>query len=806
MTQHLPVSLTSLIGRDDHLARLESVLSQSPVRLVTITGPGGIGKTRLALELAHRLQPQFAAGSFWVSLASVQNPADVPAVIASALGIDIPTGGTALAALTDYFALRDALLVLDNFEQVSAAAPVLAELLQEGSGLRVLVTSRTVLNISGEHRVAIAPLAMPDAHVASHTAPEVAGFPAIRLFTERANAATGGFALTADNAAHVVTICRALDGLPLAIELAAARLRHLPLAAISARLEDRFGLLVDGPRDQPIRHQTLHEAIDWSYRLLASPAQALFRHMAALPAGCTLATAHMSGLAEHQTEFGTLELFSTLVDCSLIFPLPDPANEPRYGMLETIRQFGLGQLRACGEEEATYRALGSGFADNANQARKAIGSSEQKPWIDRLDAERGNVRAICEWAIRANQPMIVLGLRTILWLVWVQRGNLAEGRSLLLRALASSGPTDDGERANAVFDLGNLAFELNDFETAQRAYMECHDVWERVNDHDGIASALNGLGLLDRERGEYASALTRLHLARETWESLQDESCVAIALSNLGTVEMAAGNVGAAVAFFSQALVLRRRLDDVDGRAYATLRLGQAASLEAQLEKAQELLGECQELFLRIGDRSGEAEALYALAYNAWLAGDDHKALRIFHDALSLWHALAGTYGIAQSVEGIATIAAARGNALVAARLLGATSAYRGRVGAVLPWMERQLIEAAWSTIRNRVDASASDEARQAGALLTLDEAAIEALRLLQRQAEDVPLAVLEKLSSREREVFLLLSEYKTDREIAEKLFLSHRTVERHVGSILAKLELKNRREAAALGALRRAG
>lgn len=805
MTQHLPSSLTSLIGRDDQLAHLASLLSQPSVRLVTLTGPGGIGKTRLALELARRFNQRFADGSAWVNLASVQNPADVPAVVASSLDIDIPTGGTALAALAAHYAQRDALLVLDNFEQVSPAAPVLAELLQAVPSLRFLVTSRTVLNISGEHRVAVDPLALPDAPLGSHLEPEVASYPAIRLFTERAAAAVGAFALTAENAADVVAICRALDGLPLAIELAAARLRHLPLAAIHARLEDRFGLLVAGPRDQPTRHQTLHEAIDWSYRLLSSEAQGLFRHMAALPAGCTLGTARLLGPAVPQDEMETLRLFATLVDCSLIFPLPDPAHEPRYGMLETIRQFGLGQLRTCGEEEATYRALSSGFASIATQVRSAIGTPSQKPWLDRLDAERGNVRAICEWAIQANLPAIVLGLRTILWLVWVQRGNLEEGRGLLQRALALTGPTDDGERANAVFDLGNLAFELDDYETARRAFMECHDVWERVNDRDGIASALNGLGLLEREMGEYASASTRFHLAREIWESLTDESCVAIALLNLGTVELAAGNVEPAEAFLSQALALWRKLDEVDGSAYAILRLGQTACLGTQFGSAQELLRESHQIFLRIGNRSGEASVLCALAYRAWLAGDEYKALLLFHEALSLRHALAGTYGVVASVEGIAAIAADRGNALAAARLLAATAAYRGRIKAVPPWLERQLIDAAWASIRQRVDLSVIDEASRAGASLSLDEAAIEALRLLQREPEAAPQGVLEKLSTRERQVFLLIAEYKTDREIAEQLFLSHRTVERHVGSILAKLEVKNRREAATLGARRHA-
>ncbi|MEZ4562360.1 MAG: tetratricopeptide repeat protein [Thermomicrobiales bacterium] len=805
MTRRLPVPLTSLIGRDHELEGLENLLRRTPARLVTITGPGGIGKTRLALELAHRLSRHVPAGSIWVSLASVHEPAEVAAALASSLDIQVPAGSTPFSALCDDLAQRRALLVIDNFEQVSAAGPLLTDLLQAGSSLRIVVTSRSVLNVTGEHRVAIDPLALPTAQVSVRAAAELAAFPAIRLFVERANAATGSFALTPENAADVVAVCRALDGLPLAIELAAARLRHLPLAAMTTRLADRFGLLVDGPRDRPPRHQALHDAIDWSYKLLSPPAQALFRRMAALPGGCTLATAQMLGLEAHQTELEALEHISSLVDGSLLTRLTDPLAEPRYGMLETIRQFGLQQLRSRDEEGETYRALGAGYARLADQAWEAIGGPEQKPWVDRLDAERSNVRAVCEWAIQANEPGMVLRLRTILWLIWAQRGNLADGHTLLQRALALPGPVDEGQRANAVYDLGNLAFELHDFETARAAFTECYDVWARTEDRDGIANALNGLGLIDRETGAYTSASTRFEEARDIWASLHNEAFVALAQFNLGTVEIAAADTQAAESSFSRALALRRSLNDVDGAAYALYYLGHVASLDARLDQANEFLRESLEVFTRIGDRSGEAYALYAMACCAWLAQDDHKALKLFHAALSLWHALASANGIVVNVDGIAAVAAARGDATVATRLLAATEAYRARIGIVPPWMERRVIESAWAAIADRLDAPRVEEARQAGAAMSLDEAALAALRLVKRSADDVPVNLLEKLSAREREVFVLLAEYKTDREIAEQLFLSHRTVERHVGSILAKLEVKNRRAAAALGASRRA-
>lgn len=805
MNQNLPTPLTSLIGRERELAQIESVIRQTSTRLITITGPGGIGKTRIALEITHHLNRHFAAGCAWVSLASVQHPNDVAMALANALGIEVPAGRTAQWALCEELAHRDALLVVDNFEHVTDAAPLLAELLQAGSSLRIIVTSRTILNLSGEHLIAIGPLAIPEPNKDATEVAELAGFSAIRLFVERANAATGSFSLMPENAVDVVTICRALDCLPLAIELAAARLRHLSLAAITARVEGRLQLLVGGPRDRPVRHQTLHEAIDWSYRLLDPRAQALFRRLAALPAGCTLDTVRMLGLPASQTESETLELLSTLVDCSLISCLTDLHHESRYVMLETIRHFGLWQLQAHDEQDETYRALSGGLATLVDQARKEIGGANQKPWVDRLDAERGNVRAVCEWAIEVNQPDVVLRLGNALWPFWVQRGDLAEGRSLLQRALTSPSVADETLRANAGFNLGILAFEMHDYDSARKAYSDCLEIWERIDDQDGVACAQNGLGLIAREVGMYEEAIVRLQEASEVWQSLDDVSGVAVTQLSLATVALCEGSARKASIHLAEALTLFRQLGDVDRSAYVLYRLGQAACLEARLEDAEKLFRESLDVFTRLGDRGGEASAHYAMACCALLANDEHEALRLFHVALSLRHALASRNGIIEPVEGIAAIAASRSNAAVAARLLAATAAYRTSIGAVPPYAERQRIEATWAVIRARLPTSEIDEARRAGEKMSLDETALDALRLLERPVAATPLDVLEKLSARERDVFVLLSQYKTDREIAERLFLSHRTVERHVGSILEKLEVKNRREAAALGAMRRA-
>jgi DNA-binding NarL/FixJ family response regulator len=513
----------------------------------------------------------------------------------------------------------------------------------------------------------------------------------------------------------------------------------------------------------------------------------------------------MIGLPIAQTEMQTLDLLTMLVDSSLLVPRVSPLREPRYVMLEPIRQFGLRQLQAEGERDDTYRALSRGLTDLAERARGEIGGPHQKPWIDCLDLERDTMRAVCEWAIQAHEPDIVLRLGARLWYFWVQHGNLGEGRDLLRRALSSPGPQDETLRANAIYNLGNIDGELLDYETARSGFAECLQIWERVDDRDGIASAHNGLGLLDRETGAYDVAAARFRLAAEIWRELGDEPGVAITTLNLGVVALMVGELPDAKAFLTQALAMCRKLDDIDRSAFVLNWLGQVASLDGRQDEAQALFRQSLETFVAIGDQRGETEVLYAMARRALDMGDLQDALRLFHDALAQLHARAERRGVPECIEGIAAIAAMRGNAAAAVRLLNATAAYRISSGAVAPFAERMQIERAWAAVRDRLDDDAIAEAARASQELSLDDLALDALRLLKRPADVTPLSMLEKLSAREQEVFTLLTQYLTDREIAERLFLSHRTVERHVGSILEKLGVKNRREAAALGTQRSA-
>jgi DNA-binding NarL/FixJ family response regulator len=462
-------------------------------------------------------------------------------------------------------------------------------------------------------------------------------------------------------------------------------------------------------------------------------------------------------------------------------------------------------LQAEGEYDDTYRALSRGLTDLAERAVGEIGGPHQKPWIDRLEMEQATMRAVCEWAIHINEPDIVLRLGAKLWYFWMQHGYLGEGRDLLRRALSSPGPQDETLRANAIYNMGNIDHELLDYETARSGFAECLQIWERVDDRDGIACAHHGLGLLDREAGAYDAATARFRLAAEIWRELGDEPGVAITTLNLGVVALSAGVLPDAKASLTQALAMFRKLNDIDRSAHVRNWLGQVASLDGHQDEAQALFHQSIETFIAIGNQRGETEVLYAMARRALDMGDLQDALRLFHDALAQLHARAERRGIIECVEGIAAIAAMRGNAAAAVRLLNATDAYRVGIGAVASFAERMQIERAWAAVRDRLDDDAIAEAARAGQELSLDDLALDALRLLKRPADVTPLSMLEKLSAREQEVFTLLTEYLTDREIAERLFLSHRTVERHVGSILEKLGVKNRREAAALGTQRTA-
>lgn len=777
----------------------QALLRDRHVRLVTLTGPGGVGKTRLAIELAARLSAEFPDGVYFVPLADLTDPEAVASAIAWSLGIRVAANQPVIAALLDELPDRDALVVLDNFEQAMSATSLVAALLGAGFRLHLLVTSRSLLHLSGEHQLPVPPLATPDP---SHSPPltKLQEMASIRLFTDRARAATGEFVVTRENQSSVATICSRLDGLPLAIELAAARLRHVPLTAIVERLERPLDLLVGGPRDRPERLRSLRAAIAWSYDLLEPSEQALFRRLAIFVGGWTVEAANEIIGSLDDGEMPMLERLSSLVDDTLVTRTSGARDESRFSMLETIREFGLEQLQQSEEWDEISRRHGDYFQALAEQAKPLLYGPEQATWLARLAAEHDNLRAVFARCLEMGNADTILRLGVALWYFWAQRGHLTEGRTLLKRGLALKGDVEDSVRANAIYQLGNLALDLNDYAEARMYFQESLEAWRNINE-DGVASALNGLGIVARDTGDYGDARRHLNEALAIWSARDDLSGVAVAEHNLGHVATIEGNYEQARSHNERALRLRRQLEDADGVAYSLWALGTTARLTGDLGTAKARLRESVGLFRELGDRQGEAFVLRGLAGVAERAGDDLEALNLFRESLTLRQSLGEHNGIVECIEGIAAIAARRGYLEQAVSLLGATEARRSLTEASPSIAERRAQEQTLALARRTLSSSLFNSAWEEGLLLSLERATAEALQLtVDPNAMPRPAAPF-NLSPREQEVLALLGEHLSDREIADRLFLSPRTVERHVGSILAKLEAPNRRQAAAYAA-----
>jgi predicted ATPase/DNA-binding XRE family transcriptional regulator len=461
---------TALIGRDAELAHLTQILQQPATRLLTLTGAGGVGKTSLALALAAGLAPHYADGVWLVELATLADPALVPAAVGAALGLRDDPGQSALATLTARLQGRRALLVLDNCEHLlDACAALLADLLRACADLRALATSRERLALAGERLYRVPSLASPDVQ-SLPPVERLAHYPAVQLFLARAQAQQPDFALTAHTAPAVASICARLDGIPLAIELAAACVAILPVEIIAQRLDDRFRLLSRGPRDALPRHQTLRALLDWSYGLLAAAAQALLAHLSVFAGGWTLETAEEVETAVHAgLSLGgeipaVLDLLERLIDASLVQAIDpsSPGESRRYRLLETVRQYAAGRLAERGEAQVVQRAHANHYLALAEDATSHLRGPEQRAWLARLDAEQDNLRAALTWTRDQDEIEPALRLAGALWSYWWTRGALAEGRGWLEPLLARAAMVSPAVRARALGGAGNLAWAQGD--------------------------------------------------------------------------------------------------------------------------------------------------------------------------------------------------------------------------------------------------------------------------------------------------------------------------------------------------------
>jgi predicted ATPase/class 3 adenylate cyclase len=627
---NLPTQLTSFVGREHEVAEVVRLIETA--RLVTLTGPGGTGKTRLSLQVAAETAGDQADGATFVALAAVSDPDLVTSAIATTLGLPDAGGRPLRDRLVDYLRGLQHLLVLDNFEQVAAAAPLLSDLLREAPRLRIIVSSRVPLRISGEQEYPVPPLELPatDGDAGAGRADAIGGNEAVRLFVDRARSVRPDFALDDSNAGAVAEIVSHLDGLPLAIELAAARSRLLSPGAMLPRLEHRLDLLAGGMRDLPKRQQTLRGAIAWSHDLLEPPEQRLFARFSVFVGGAELSEAESVCGPAAEVGQDVLDGLEKLVDHSLLRQV-ERVGEPRFFMLETIRDFAVEQLAASGEQDALRRRHALAYLGLAERAAPSLTTSDQRTWLDRLARDHDNLRAVHGWAVETGDAGVGLRLITALWRFWQIRGHLFEGRSRADAAIAISGARDAGEAYAAALEAaGGLCYWLADFPCAQSRYEAVLAVRRAGGDPRAIAEALYNLGFtelffradIDRARqlGEEALALFR---------DAGDDRGIARALWALANVASYQEDPAAARRYCEEAIPILRRFDEAFMLGWSLYTLGQVETLEGNLDASRERLLEALDLFAAADDMSGFAIVLDGLAINAQRAGDHQRAARL---------------------------------------------------------------------------------------------------------------------------------------------------------------------------------
>ena len=715
----LPARLTSFVGREGEVDEVRAQLGRE--RLVTLTGPGGAGKTRLALEVAALAIGDFPDGARLVELAPLSDPGLVPQAVAAVLGVREGPGRSLEASIGEYLRNRRLLLVLDNCEHLlDAWAAGLQQVLQACPGVRVLATSRQALGIPGEVTWLVAPLPAPPVAAGDVDPAAATGWAAVRLFVERARAARPGFALTDGNVAAVVQICRRLDGLPLALELAAARIKLLAPEQIAARLDDRFRLLTGGSRTAVPHHQTLLAAVEWSHELLDPAERALFARLAVFAGGFTLELAEAVGASPPVGAEDVLDLLTHLVDRSLV--LFEPRTDgTRYHLLETLRDFGLQRLAAGADEAATRARHAAALVDLAVSADGRLNGPGQVDTLKELEAEHENLRAALYFLLERGEGVAALRLSGALARFWDRRGHLTEGRRLLDDVLAltagldgPAGPDADegsaaealGLRARALNGAANLAHAQGDFRRAVALHEAALALRRRLDDRRGVAASLYNLALAAGEVGDFDRAAALHGEALALRRRLGDRWGTALSLASLGLAAQMQGEDERAVALCQEGLAIARALDDSRLIAYTLLNLGRSLHHQGNVPAARAALTESLERFDGLADARWVAYTRSALGLIDLGAGDGAGAAGHFRQSLLLLRDLDEAWGIPLALEQCAALRCAAGDWDGAARLFGAAAARRQALDVPLP--------PRWAAVRARHVAAAQAQAPSA--------------------------------------------------------------------------------------------
>ena len=682
---NLPTQPTPLLGRARELAEVAALLGRERTRLVTLTGPGGTGKTRLALQAAADALDAFPGGVFLVALASISDPTLVVPTVAQTLGVREGAGRSVEQALGEFLEDRRVLLLLDNFEQVVSAAPEVAGLLATCPGLRVLATSREPLRVGGEQEYPVPPLPVPDERSLARGDPVgLSQYEAVALFVERAQAVKPSFQVTNDNAPAVAEICVRLDGLPLAIELAAARTKVLSPQAVLDRLGRRLGLLTGGSRGLPARQQTLRATIDWSYDLLTAPERRLFARLAVFVGGWTLEAAEAVFDADGDLGVEVLDALASLVDKSLVRPAERPEGQPRFGMLETVREYAQERLEADPDQEEVVRDRHAAyFRDLSVRARDRL--RVERGWAERLEEEHGNLVGALDWLLERHRTEPALELVLGAWRGWLMQGRLREGQTLIEQVLEQSAGLQSLLRDDALATLGEFRRLQGDFERARQAKEAALPGLRRAAPKLA-AGTLTDLGEIAEDQGRYQDAL-RLH---------------------------------------SEALALRRQLGDPFGVGHAMCGLGRLAIRTGELPRARSCYEQVLQVGRQVDDHELRNEALLGLAEVARRESDDDRAELLYREGLTLAVGVRDLTFLVDGLAGLASVAVRRGQALRATRMLGAVDGICASSGLVLyfPDERDQLL----AEVRRALDPDALAAAWAEGRAMAADQAAAYAL------------------------------------------------------------------------------